>query len=92
MFNGHYSAANTLFTNNGLGDFTDMDQLLQGPDDPSYTWDSIFLDVNNDSYLDIVEAAANGATTRVWLNDGLGNFVDSGQALLPGTNVRKVDS
>lgn len=92
LFNGIYSGPNTVFSNDGKGVFTDTKQSLQGPDDPPYTWDAIFVDVDNDGDLDIVEAAVNNAGTIVWLNDGKGVFSDSGQKLSPGSNVRKVEA
>ncbi|MES0491256.1 MAG: FG-GAP-like repeat-containing protein [Leptospirales bacterium] len=68
-----------IYLNNGSGVFTDSGQYLG----KYYQWmvNLIILgDVDDDGDLDIVESN-NGAANKIYFNDGLGVFTDSGQAL-----------
>jgi hypothetical protein len=77
--NGH---VNRVLLNDGLGTFADSGQTLG----THGTWMIALGDLDGDGDLDFVEA--NGANpggftqpNRVWMNDGLGSFTDSGQLL-----------
>ena len=68
-------APNTVWFNDGLGNFTDSGQQLGHEE--SY---AIALgDVNGDGFIDAV--VGNRAPDEIWFNDGQGNFTDSGQRL-----------
>jgi hypothetical protein len=72
-----------LYLNDGKGNFTDTGQRL----DPSFTNSVRLGDLDGDGDLDVFVANGNvggGARSepdRVYLNDGMGKFVDSGQRL-----------
>ncbi|MCB1588739.1 MAG: VCBS repeat-containing protein, partial [Xanthomonadales bacterium] len=68
-----------LFINDGAGNFSGETQL---GDLESYH--SVLVDMDGDGDLDIVEGnydEGSGLPNRVLLNDGAGNFTDSGQRL-----------
>ena len=73
--------ANRVWINDGLGNFTDSSQALGN----SYSHDVALGDLDGDGDLDAWVAnysdAVGSQANRVWINDGLGNFADSGQAL-----------
>ena len=78
------TAGNRVLLNDGDGNFTDTGQRLgQG-----ISWDVALADVDLDGDLDAVVAnmvgvngIGSGSPSQVWLNDGHGNFDNSGQDL-----------
>jgi hypothetical protein len=76
-----------LYLNDGAGNFSDSGQRLNGVS----TQGVAFGDLDGDGDLDAYVANGNshGANVpdRVWLNDGAGMFMDSGQRL--GTSLGK---
>ena len=77
------SAANTVWRNDGLGNFTDTGQALGN----STSYAVVLEDINGDGNVDLLVGnnrqplTNNGQPNKVWINDGTGNFTDSGQAL-----------
>ncbi|MFC3879123.1 FG-GAP repeat domain-containing protein [Algoriphagus namhaensis] len=63
-----------LWINDGNGIFSDQtdtqmpDLLIQ------FSWDLEFIDFDNDFYLDIAISCKRCGTSRIYVNDGLGNF------------------
>ncbi len=79
---------NRVYFNDGTGIFTDSTQALGGFQ-ASVAVD--VADVDNDGDLDaVVSNSAGGQGTRVWLNDGNGIFVETGQQLNAGTTNNDV--
>jgi hypothetical protein len=76
--------ANMIWLNDGEGQFSDSGQRFGG-DDPleDMSIDVVLADLNGDSLLDVFEVVYSGRH-RVWLNDGTGEFVESGQELKVG--------
>ena len=74
------NGANMVWLNDGLGHFSDSGQRMGGAN----SWRVALGDVDSDGDLDAVAANAGyifGEPNLVWLNDGAGNFSDSGQEL-----------
>jgi hypothetical protein len=72
--------ANRVWLNNGMGMFTDSGQELGN----SNTHAVALGDLDGDGNLDVFIANADyvpAPVNEVWLNDGTGIFIDSGQAL-----------
>jgi len=67
--------ANTIWVNDGTGQFVDSGQSLGNSNSRSVA----IGDLDGDGDLDAF--VANNGANRVWLNDGNGNFVDSAQGL-----------
>ena len=68
-----------IFSNDGTGVFTDSGQSLGSSSDDFQT--VALGDVDGDGDLDAVVSNEGERPDRVFLNDGLGVFTDSGQAL-----------
>ena len=73
------NGANKLWKNNGSGIFTDSGQTLG----TRGTFDVKLADLDGDTDLDafFANGSTSGDPNEVWLNDGLGNFSNSGQLL-----------
>ena len=75
-----WTRADKIWLNDGTGHFIDSGHSLNSPD--SY---AVALgDVNGDGSLDAFTANGtihDGRANKVWLNDGTGYFIDSGQSL-----------
>lgn len=70
-----------LWLNNGKGFFTDV-TMTQMPDMPiQFSWDVEFIDFDNDYDLDIAVSCKRCGTSRLFVNDGKGNFKN--KRLLP---------
>jgi subtilisin family serine protease len=72
--------ANTVWLNDGTGNFTDSGQRLGD----AFTWDVALGDLDGDGDVDAYTANSelDGALPdEIWLNDGSGLFIDSGQRL-----------
>ncbi len=72
--------ANTVWFNDGAGNFSDSGQRLGS----AFTWDVSLGDLDGDGDLDAFVANSEvtaGQPDEVWLNDGDGIFIDSGQRL-----------
>lgn len=72
--------ANTVWFNDGLGNFSDTGQRLGA----AFTWDAALGDLDGDGDLDAFFANSEveyAQADEVWLNNGLGYFSDSGQRL-----------
>lgn len=76
-----FSLPNRIYLNDGHGSFTDTGQDL-GDASISAT-DLNLIDVNGDGYIDahVVYYAPSGLLDKVYLNDGVANFRESGLAL-----------
>lgn len=81
---------NLVLLNDGLGEFVDSGQQL-GRDHPvnDMSSDSILADLDGDGDLDVFEITYGGMH-RIWLNDGVGLFTDSGQDIDVGSNSHGV--
>ncbi len=75
---------NRLLLNDGGGVFTDVSDH-QLPIDGFHTIDGIFVDVDDDTDMDIVVANVFGGPINVYRNDGTGSFSD-GTAEILGNN------
>jgi len=67
---------NTVWINNGEGQFTDSGQLLGS----SETQDVASADIDNDNDIDIITANCCSNTSnanRVWINNGFGTFTNT---------------
>ena len=76
--NPHYG--NTVWINNGKGEFTDSKQRLGS----EHAQDVKLADFDNDGDLDAF--VANYGPNTVWINNGCGEFVDSGLRLGDGAS------
>jgi hypothetical protein len=75
---------NTLWLNNGKGEFVDSRQQFgEGDDVRDLSIGAILADLDGDGDLDVFEVIYGGYH-RIWFNDGLGIFSDSGQELNVG--------
>ena len=78
-FIANYSSPNKVWLNNGSGDFTDSGQsLTMGM---TLSLGVALGDVDEDGDLDAFVTNFSSQPNRVWLNNGSGNFTDSGQSL-----------
>ncbi|MEX0610210.1 MAG: FG-GAP-like repeat-containing protein [Balneolaceae bacterium] len=77
--NGSGNYTSTLYTNDGVGGFSQSDIALEGVMYSS----SSFGDVDGDGDLDLVISGYNGSgSSTLYTNDGNGGFSDSGIALI----------
>jgi hypothetical protein len=72
------STPNTVWFNDGQGNFTDSSQPLGEMESTAVA----LGDVDGDSVMDAV--VGNRGPDEIWFNDGRGNFTDSGQRLGDG--------
>ena len=76
--NSQFTSNNQVFLNDGTGQFTFKEHV------GSNNCRSLAVaDLNGDTFPDIFETVQNDAD-RVWINDGMGSFSDSGQNLSVG--------
>ncbi|MDC3260227.1 FG-GAP-like repeat-containing protein, partial [bacterium] len=78
-FVANVNQANKIWLNDGAGNFTDSGQSLGS----SSSLDAAPTDLDGDGDIDVFVVNANQGNwiNRVWLNDGSGNFIDSGQSM-----------
>ncbi len=76
-----------FYRNNGDGTFTDETETALKDQVPSYSFQPILLDVDNDGDQDIF-TAVDSMPNHLWINDGRGNFTD--QAEEAGCAVNEV--
>jgi hypothetical protein len=68
---------NTVWFNDGTGQFTDSGQLLGKSDSRHFS----LADLDSDGDVDAFVCNYQGQPNRVWINDGTGQFVSNGQEL-----------
>ncbi len=73
--NAQRGVPNTIWFNDGQGNFSDSGQRLGQMESTAVT----LGDINGNGFLDAV--VGNRGPDEIWLNDGQGNFHDSGQRL-----------
>ena len=69
-----------MWLNDGSGTFTDTGQALRASSSIDESYGVDLADVDGDGDVDAFVANYNDYN-KVWLNDGSGNFTDSGQSL-----------
>ena len=76
-----------LLLNDGNGFFEDISASNISLDN-QFTLDAVFLDVNGDSFQDIISTGLGvpGNNLKVWLNDGEANFTEAANEIFPSTN------
>ena len=81
----HSPLAYRVWLNDGIGNFTENGQPLKG-ETGIYQAEAVLGDVDGDGDIDVVGVCGcqQQNRDRVWLNDGNGNFTDSGQELGDG--------
>ena len=82
VFVANNGQADQLWINDGSGHFQNSGQALDPDPHHDRSHGVAVADVNGDGHLDaIVAYDSENSPGRVWLNDGSGHFVDSGEAL-----------
>lgn len=81
LFESGANPQDRLLENNGNGVFSDVTQS-QLPQKLSNTFDTDFLDIDNDGHLDIITGNFDGGV-RVFINDGSGTFTDDTENWMP---------
>jgi hypothetical protein len=71
--------SNKVWLNNGLGAFVDSGQSLGSASSSGGALGDVDGDGDLDAFIAIYAAPTEPQPNKVWLNDGLGNFSDSGQ-------------
>jgi hypothetical protein len=79
VFTASDPLSNKVWLNDGSGNFSDSGQSL-GSLSNSNSWDAELGDLDGDNDMDVF-VANFVLPNKVWLNDGNGNFSDSGQHL-----------
>ncbi len=77
---GSTNNANKVWINNGSGDFTDSGQSLGDQDSHGVALGDLDGDGDMDAFV-VNGDLGNGSSNKVWLNEGDGTFIDSGQVL-----------
>ena len=73
---------NRLFLNDSNGVFTDSGQIIDAQPNPWFDYGASLGDIDADGDLDLVTSAESIVQqNRVWVNDGNGVFMNSGQNL-----------
>lgn len=79
-----------LYTNDGMGNFTEM---LGTPFDSVYLGSIAFSDVNEDGSSDVLITGKNNSEERIsklYTNDGMGNFTEMSDTLFDGVSGSSV--
>ncbi len=77
---------NYLFKNNGAGTFKEMTSAATSDlDKIGQVYDAKFIDINNDTYQDLV-LAGHYMPITIMINNGKGSFVNSNNPTLKNTN------
>ena len=76
------NAQDRVFLNDGGGRFLDFTDLLLGFDD-EYGYSATIVDLDLDSFADVVVARYGGAV-RIYRNDGSGRLFDYSSTMVPG--------
>jgi hypothetical protein len=86
--NGAYwSEANTVWINDGTGVFTDSGQLLGAGESLIVALGDLDGDRDLDAFVTNLNEPMGGEPDEVWINDGTGVFVGSGQLLGSGMSM-----
>jgi hypothetical protein len=72
---------NKVWLNNGVGYFLDLGQNLGSSDSHSIALGDVDGDGDLDIFVGNILEVAMESLNKLWLNDGAGNFTDSGQEL-----------
>lgn len=76
-----YGVANTLWLNDGFGSFVDSGQRMGYSNSQGVALGDLDGDGDLDAFVVNCGDMCRGEPNEVWLNNGAGNFIDSGQRL-----------